>query len=305
VSRLARAVVVALATATVVLPVGGLGATSATAATCAAGGGVSVVVDFNSLGGGVQTACVAGGGGEKAPALLDAAGHTLTRVRTQQGFVCRVDDLPSQEQEACQNTPPADAYWGLWWSNGTSGTWTYSTVGVDGLTIPDGGSVALSWDDVDGSAPPSATPPKAAASSPSSAPASSPAASPTKKATPAAGGGGTSGSPSGGSSSSSSAEASSSATAGPSATGTTDESATERKRARKGRDSDEATASATPTGSATPEDEPSADTAAERRTTEAAAAEADGLPVWVAPVALLVLAAGGGAAVWLRRRAIP
>ena len=302
-SRLARAVVVALATATVVLPVGGLGATSATAATCAAGGGVSVVVDFNSLGGGVQTACVAGGGGDKAPALFDAAGHTLTRVRTQQGFVCRVDDLPSQEQEACQNTPPADAYWGLWWSNGTSGTWTYSTVGVDGLTIPDGGSVALSWDDVDGSAPPSATPPKAAASSPSSAPASSPAASPTKKATPAAGGGGTSGSPSGGSSSS--AEASSSATAGPSATGTTDESATERKRARKGRDSDEATASATPTGSATPEVEPSADTAAERRTTEAAAAEADGLPVWVAPVALLVLAAGGGAAVWLRRRAIP
>ncbi len=62
---------------------------------------------------------------------------------------------------------------------------------------------------------------------------------------------------------------------------------------------------ATPTGSATPEDEPSADTAAERRTTEAAATEADGLPVWVAPVALLVLAAGGGAAVWLRRRAIP
>lgn len=302
-SRLARAVVVALATATVVLPVGGLGATSATAATCAAGGGVSVVVDFNSLGGGVQTACVTGGGGDKAPALFDAAGHTLTRVRTQQGFVCRVDDLPSQEQEACQNTPPADAYWGLWWSNGTSGTWTYSTVGVDGLTIPDGGSVALSWDDVDGSAPPSATPPKAAASSPSSAPASSPAASPTKKATPAAGGGGTSGSPSGGSSSS--AEASSSATAGPSATSTTDESATERKRARKGRDSDEATASATPTGSATPEDEPSVDTAAERRTTEAAAAEADGLPVWVAPVALLVLAAGGGAAVWLRRRAIP
>lgn len=302
-SRLARAVVVALATATVVLPVGGLGATSATAATCAAGGGVSVVVDFNSLGGGVQTACVTGGGGDKAPALFDAAGHTLTRVRTQQGFVCRVDDLPSQEQEACQNTPPADAYWGLWWSNGTSGTWTYSTVGVDGLTIPDGGSVALSWDDVGGSAPPSATPPKAAASSPSSAPASSPAASTTKKATPAAGGDGTSGSPSGGSSSS--AEASSSATAGPSATGTTDVSATERKRARKGRDSDEATASATPTGSATPEDEPSVDTAAERRTTEAAAAEADGLPVWVAPVALLVLAAGGGAAVWLRRRAIP
>jgi hypothetical protein len=302
VSRLARAVVVALATATVVLPVGGLGATSATAATCAAGGGVSVVVDFNSLGGGVQTSCVAGGGGDKASAIFGAAGHTLGRVQQQPGFVCRVDGLPSPEQEACVKTPPADAYWGLWWSNGTSGSWTYSTVGVDGLTIPDGGSVALSWDDVDGSAPPSATPPKAAASSPSSAPASSPAASPTKKA-PSAGGGGTSGSPASGSSSS--AEASSSATAGPSATSTTDESATERKRARKGRDSGEATAGATPTGSATPEDEPSADTAAERRTTEAAATEADGLPVWVAPVALLVLAAGGGAAVWLRRRAIP
>ena len=37
-SRIARAVVVALAAATVVLPVGGLGAAPATAATCAAGG---------------------------------------------------------------------------------------------------------------------------------------------------------------------------------------------------------------------------------------------------------------------------
>ena len=299
-SRIARAVVVALATATVVLPVGGLGATSATAATCAAGGGVSVVVDFNSLGGGVQTACVAGGGGDKASAIFGAAGHTLGRVQQQPGFVCRVDGLPSPEQEACVKTPPADAYWGLWWSNGTSGSWTYSTVGVDGLTIPDGGSVALSWDDVDGSAPPSATPPKAAASSPSSAPASSPAASPTKKATPSAGGGGPT------SASSSAAGSTDGATAEPTASSSaTAGSATERKRARKDRDSGEATAGATPTGSATPEDEPSAYTAAERRTTEAAAAEADGLPVWVAPVALLVLAAGGGAAVWLRRRAIP
>ncbi len=295
-SRLARAVAVALATATVVLPVGPLGATPDTAATCAAGGGVSVVVDFNSLGGGVQTTCVSDGGGDKASALFGAAGHTLGRVQQQPGFVCRVDDMPSPQQEACVKTPPEDAYWGLWWSNGTSGTWTYSTVGVDGLTIPDGGSVALSWDDVDGSAPPSATPPKAAASTPSSAPASSPAASPTKKATPTSGGGGSS------SGSSPSVAGSSSATTGPSATSTTDGSATKRQRARKGRDSDEATASATATDSATPEVESSTDASAQRRTTQAAGAETDGLPVWVAPVALLVLAAGGGGAVWLRRR---
>jgi hypothetical protein len=71
VSRLARAAGLVLGTAVVAVPVG---AAPASAATCAAGSGVSVVVDYNSLGGGVATSCVADGGGDTASALFAAAG---------------------------------------------------------------------------------------------------------------------------------------------------------------------------------------------------------------------------------------
>ena len=39
--------------------------------------------------------------------------------------------------------PPTNAYWGLFWSNGTSGTWAYASEGVDSLSVPAGGSVEL------------------------------------------------------------------------------------------------------------------------------------------------------------------
>ena len=43
------------------------------------------------------------------------------------------------------NTPPTNAYWGLCWSDGTAASWTYSSEGVDSLDVPEGGSVAFSW----------------------------------------------------------------------------------------------------------------------------------------------------------------
>ena len=48
-------------------------------------------------------------------------------------------------QDPCVNTSPDNAYWGLFWSNGTSGKWTYATTGVSGLSVPKGGFVAFSW----------------------------------------------------------------------------------------------------------------------------------------------------------------
>ena len=54
-------------------------------------------------------------------------GFSLTYVQRQPGFVCRINGAPASDP--CVNTPPADAYWGLWWSDGKSGSWTYSSVG--------------------------------------------------------------------------------------------------------------------------------------------------------------------------------
>src|SRR5699024_8729467 len=77
-----------------------------------------------------------------AAAIFAAAGVELTYATRQPGFVCRVQRIPASDP--CVNASPSDAYWGLWWSNGTS-QWTYSTSGVGALTVPDGGSVAWSW----------------------------------------------------------------------------------------------------------------------------------------------------------------
>lgn len=119
----------------------GLGAAPATAATCATASGVSVVVDFEGLGNGLDTSCVPDGGGQSA-AELSEVHHDLTRVTQFPGAVCRVDGLPADVD--CSRMPPADAFWGLFWSDG-SGGWVFSSEGVDSLDVPAGGSVGWAW----------------------------------------------------------------------------------------------------------------------------------------------------------------
>jgi hypothetical protein len=117
--------------------------------------GVAVVVEFHGLGHDDVRTCRQGDAGT-ADRLLRDAGVTLTDVQRQPGFVCRVDGLPADDP--CVNTPPASAYWSLWWSDGTSGEWTYSTVSAGSLEVPAGGSVALVWDDVPADLTPAVTP---------------------------------------------------------------------------------------------------------------------------------------------------
>ncbi|MCD4535916.1 hypothetical protein LRP67_17650 [Nocardioides sp. cx-169] len=156
------------AAALVVAAVGGASAPAQAAAAVAApcsGGGVTVVVDFHELGGGVDAVCDRDGGGQRAADLFVSVGHPLTYAARQAGFVCRVSGLP--QDDPCVTTAPADAYWGLWWSDGESGTWTYSGLGAGALTVPDGGYVALSWDQRGGEARPRLEP---GAASPSATP---------------------------------------------------------------------------------------------------------------------------------------
>ena len=72
------------------------------------------------------------------------------------GFLCRLDGVPAQDP--CVNTPPDDAYWSLWWSDGSAARWRYASAGVRQPRIPDGGSLALTWDGVAGDVAPT-TPP--------------------------------------------------------------------------------------------------------------------------------------------------
>jgi hypothetical protein len=153
----------------------------AQAATCGSSSGVTVVVDFHQLrGGGAQAACDSGGSGKYAAAQFADVGHALTYVQDE-AFVCQVDGLGSPQ---CARTPPANAYWSLWWSDGKSGTWKYASLGVTALKVPSGGYVALSWQQGSSQAPPRVTlavhAPAPPTSSPSSPPTSRPSSHPTR-----------------------------------------------------------------------------------------------------------------------------
>ncbi len=144
--RRARAVLGAVLAGVVVLAgltASGAAADSArwTSGACARGTGVTVVVEWETS---RTTRCVPGGA-RLARAAFVGAGHTLDDVQRTPGFVCRIDSRPGPDVEPCVVTPPATAYWSLWWSKGTNGTWTYSQLGVDSLTVPKGGWVAFDF----------------------------------------------------------------------------------------------------------------------------------------------------------------
>ncbi|GAA4374817.1 hypothetical protein [Nocardioides caricicola] len=250
---------------------------AASAAGCSTADGVTVVVDFHELGGGVQTGCVSDGAGDTAASLFPAAGFSLSFVQRQPGFVCRVDGAPADDP--CVNTPPADAYWALYWSDGKSGSWTYATSGVGGLRVPDGGYVALSWQGSAARSAPGLTPSPHASATPSSTPTRTPApsAQPSQHASTAP--------------STAAGAPSESPTASPSAAGE------KKPRGEKSR-------TPKPIASETPSAAPTAETSADAVPTAAEPGDPDdgGLPAWVAPAVIAALFAGAGAAAVVRRR---
>ena len=111
-------------------------------------GQVTVVVDFNELGGKTRVACADGGG--TASQLFESSGFPLTYTRApgMQGFVCSVSGRP--ERGPCTE---GDAYWSLWWSDGAD-QWAYATLGADQLEIEPGGLVGFAWHEGDVDAAP-------------------------------------------------------------------------------------------------------------------------------------------------------
>jgi hypothetical protein len=133
---------------------------------CAAGTGVTVVVDFGALGRGVQLGCDPSGGGKQASQVLPQAGFSVTYLTNGQPFVCRIDGLPTPGDEACNATPPEDAYWALYWSNGRDGRWIFAGSGVVTLKVPAGGSIGWRWRDSTARVAPGAPPTTGAAPKP-------------------------------------------------------------------------------------------------------------------------------------------
>jgi hypothetical protein len=159
-----RAVVAVLATAAAGLPATASAAASGTG--CSAGHGVGVIVESNSLPEPDLRRCDETGGGHTVASLLERQDLAVTYVQRQPGFLCRLAGFPAGDP--CVHTPPEDAYWSLWWSDGSTDGWRYATIGVDGLRIPNGGSLALTWDGKAGEVTP-VSPPLSSSVAPRSA----------------------------------------------------------------------------------------------------------------------------------------
>jgi hypothetical protein len=267
-ARLAAAAVIAAAAGT-----GALAPAPAQAAACGSGHGVTVVVDPHQLGGAVQAACDPAGAGKAAASLFTDNGFALTYAQRQPGFVCRINGAPSGDP--CVNTSPADAYWGLFWSDGTSGTWSYASEGAGSLSVPDGGYIAFSWQGSTSKAPPGMSPKVHASASPSP----SHSATPTRRPSPSGSAG---------------TETSATPTTASSASASASPSARASKKARQ-----RPAASAAATVPATPSSTP---TVGEEPAAQAGATESgEGLPGWVVPGVLAGLVAAAGGAAFVRR----
>lgn len=148
--------------------------------------GVTVVVDFQSLGGGTVVRC-APGDPDTGLAALAAAGFRVDQVANQPGFVCRIDGLPGPETEDCADTPPARAYWGYSHAE-RGGSWSYSGSGAHVYDPPVGTVEGWAFNGDGGSTQPTIPPPPPPEPEPSPSPEPRPSPSPTttRQADPAA-----------------------------------------------------------------------------------------------------------------------
>lgn len=117
---------------------------------CKNGDGVTVVIDFQQLGGTTIVRCNPHTGRGTGLDALKGAGFQIAGVqRWGEAFICRVENRPSAVevvpvkgdegyQEACVDTPPAAAYWSYWHA-GNNCAWTYSQWGVKNRDFIKGG----------------------------------------------------------------------------------------------------------------------------------------------------------------------
>ncbi|MDG4765811.1 hypothetical protein O7632_17140 [Solwaraspora sp. WMMD406] len=104
---------------------------------CPDDNGVTVVVDFQELGGPTIVRCAVGDQATGHAALKNAGISITGTARWGESFVCRIEGKPTVAEEPCVDTPPANAYWSYWHaSNG--GAWTYSQRGVTARKPPPG-----------------------------------------------------------------------------------------------------------------------------------------------------------------------
>jgi hypothetical protein len=131
-------------------------ATAGSEGPCPSADGVTVVVDFGPLGGGVHVRCAPG-----APAsgfdALGRAGIAYDTALRSSGFLCRIAGEPVADP--CIDPSPASAHWSYWLAE-RGGAWCYSNLGAGNRRPPQG--TVEGWAFVQGSGAADARPPATA-----------------------------------------------------------------------------------------------------------------------------------------------
>ncbi|WP_406279119.1 hypothetical protein [Embleya sp. NBC_00896] len=96
---------------------------------CPTANGVTVIVDFQELGGTTIVRCAPGDQATGHAALKNAGINIAGTSRWGEAFICRIEGKPGPNSEPCIDTPPAKAYWSYWHAP-NNGSWTYSQWGV-------------------------------------------------------------------------------------------------------------------------------------------------------------------------------
>lgn len=142
-------------------------ARAASAGYCPDGNGVTVVIDFQELGGGTIIRCAPGDQALGLSALRNAGIGFEGTARWGEAFICRIEGKPGPADEPCIDTPPATAYWSYWHApNG--GNWTYSDKGLMARKPPLGSFEGWSFakNKTSGSVPPPGVAPRRPAQPP-------------------------------------------------------------------------------------------------------------------------------------------
>lgn len=237
---------------------------------CSDPDGVTVVVDFQSLGAGTIVACAPGPVSSGFDAL-GQAGIGYQTVTAFPGFICRIQGLPGDAD--CADTPPANAYWSYWTAE-RGGSWRYSQTGAGSRTPPAGSVEGWSFSTNPTSA--DSTPPRTAPPAPVAEPTPTPEPTTAETAAPPQPPAGRPGSGSEGSGGQDTGDTGTNGTAGsgdasgaddqgtatPRPTSTADDDATPVAQAPTSRPSATPAASRTPQPSEDPSDDPSVDPAA-------------------------------------------
>lgn len=125
-------------------------ASPAEAAACERGSGVTVVVQGQGMNG---THCVPNGAGSSALSNLHSAGYSTNSVPNQPGTICQLNGKPAKNE--CWGL---DSYWGIFWANGSGGSWNYGQQGAGSLKVGAGGWVGFRFQDSNSRKAPSVKP---------------------------------------------------------------------------------------------------------------------------------------------------